>query len=208
MDGGDPALGDQLADDPAGPLFVLEIDLGRRAVLQAVDFPQPGRLAQLFIVETDGGDMVALILEADGHHRVEIVDQPDRANSRGRQDRVADAVGTGGFVVEADIARDDRHVERLAGFGHALDAADELAHDMGFFGIAEIHAVGGCQRFRADGAEIAIGLGDRLLAAFIRVGLAIARGAVGSDGEALVGAMYPDYRGIAAGALGGVRTDL
>ena len=159
-------------------------------------------------MKADGGDMVALVLEADGHHRVEIIDQADRADCRGRQDCVADAVGTSGFVIEADIAGYDWHVERLAGFCHALDAADELAHDMRLFGIAEIHAVGGCQRFRADRAEIAIGFGNRLLAAFKGIGLAIARCAVGGDRQALVGPMDADDSGIAAGALCGVGADL
>ena len=79
---------------------------------------------------------------------------------------------------------------------------------MRLFGIAEVHAVGGRQRFGTDGAKVTIGFGDRLLAAFIGIGLAIARGAVGGDGEALVGAMDAHNRGIASGTLRRVGPDL
>ena len=103
-----------------------------------------------------------------------------------RQDGAAAAVLGLGLVVERDVARDDREVERAAGLGHALDAADELAHDLGPLRIAEVHAVGGGERAGADRAEVAPGFGDRLLAALIGVGLAIARRAIGGDGERLV----------------------
>ena len=100
-----------------------------------------------------------------------------------------------GLVVERDVAADDREVEGAAGLGHAFDAADELAHDLGPLRVAEIHAVGGRERGGADRAEVAIGLGDRLLAALEGVGEAIARGDVGGDGERLAGAVDPDHRG-------------
>src|SRR5207302_3257997 len=35
------------------------------------------------------------------------------------------------LIVERDVAAHDREVERAASFGHALEAADELAHDLG-----------------------------------------------------------------------------
>ena len=66
-----------------------------------------------------------------------VFDQPDAPDGGGRQD-----AGAVGFVVERHIARHDREIERDAGFGHALDAAGELAHDFGPFRVAEIHVVG------------------------------------------------------------------
>jgi hypothetical protein len=51
-----------------------------------------------------------------------------------------------------------------------FDGAHELAHDLGLFGVAEVQVVGGGQRLRPHGAEVAEGLGHRLLAAFDRVG--------------------------------------
>ena len=95
-----------------------------------------------------------------------------------------------------------------AGVGHAVDAADELAHDLGALGVAEVHAVGGGERPGADRAEVAPGLGDRLPAAFDRIGEAIARRAIGGDRERLLGAVDADQGGVAAGRLERVGADL
>ena len=81
-------------------------------------------------------------------------------------------------------------------------------HDLGPLRVAEVEAVGDRERPGADRAEVAVGLGDRLLAAFIGVGVAIARGAVGGDRQRLVGAVDADHRGVAARALDGVGADL
>ena len=73
-----------------------------------------------------------------------------------------------GLVVEADIAGHDREVERLAGRRHAADGGGELPHDLGLFGVAEIHVVGDRQRPGADRGHVAPGLGHRLRAAHPR----------------------------------------
>ena len=112
--------------------------------------------------------------EADAHHLRPVVDQADAADRGRRQD--AAAVG---LVVERDIARNDREIERAAGLADAFDGADELAHDFGPLGIAEVQIIGGGERQGADGREVAPAFGDRLLAALERVGLAIARRNVG-----------------------------
>ena len=82
-----------------------------------------------------------------------------------------------------------------------VQAADELAHRLRLLGIAEIEIVGQRERARADGDQIAPGLGDRLLAAFDRVGLAIALGDVGGQREALGPVAEPHHRRVAARAL-------
>ena len=97
-------------------------------------------------------------------------DQPNCADGRGRQDAL-----TVGFVIQRNIARHDRHIERRNCLTNALDRADELPHDLGLFGIAEIQVVGGGQRRRTDRGQVAIGFGHRLFAAFDRIGLNIAR---------------------------------
>ena len=51
-----------------------------------------------------------------------------------------------GLVVEADVAAHDREVERAAGLGHAFDAADDLAHDLGPLRVAEVQVVGDGER--------------------------------------------------------------
>src|SRR4029079_15687487 len=103
---------------------------------------------------------------------------PNPADRGYGQDRKAGAVLALGLVVEAHVAAHDREVERATGFGHPFDAADELAHDLRPLRVAEVEAVGDRERLRADRAEVAIGLGDRLLPAFVRIGVAIARRAV------------------------------
>ena len=147
-------------------------------------------------------------LEGDADRLPPVLDQADAADRGRGEDRLAGAVLGLGLVVERDVAGDDREVERAAGLGHALDAADELAHDLGPLRVAEIHAVGGGERAGADRAEVAIRLGDRLLAALTRVGEAIARRAIGGDGERLVGAVDADQGGVAAGRLDRVGADL
>ena len=130
-------------------------------------------------------------------------DQPHRADGRRGQDRLAV-----GLVVEPDVARHDRHVERRAGRADALDRADELAHDLGLLGVAEVEVVGGGQRRGADGDEVAVGLGHRLLAALDRVGLDVARRHVRGEGQRLAGAVHPHDAGAEAGRAHGVGHDL
>jgi hypothetical protein len=57
--------------------------------------------------------------------------------------RIALAVG---FVVKAHVARHDGEVERATRLADPPDRADELAHDLGLLGIAEVEVVGRGQR--------------------------------------------------------------
>src|SRR3546814_9150965 len=82
-------------------------------------------------------------------------------------------------------------VEHLAGFGHTFDAADELPHDLRPLRVAEIHAVRRRQGHRAHSCDIAPAFGNRLLAALVRVGIAIARRAIGADRDTLARTMHP-----------------
>ena len=127
-------------------------------------------------------------------------DQPDAADIRGRQYGQAF-----GFVVERHVPRYHRELQYRAGLPHAFDAADELGHDIGLFRVAEIEAVGDRQRFGAGRRQVAPRLGDGLFATLHRVGEAIARRAVGGDGERLVGAVDADYRRVAAGTAAAQR---
>src|SRR4051794_17993188 len=123
--------------------------------------------------------LIAFGLKPDCRRLLPVVEQAYAADRRRREDGEAAAVLVLGLVVEADVAAHDREVEGAAGFGHTLEAADELAHDLGPLRVAEVEAVGDRKRLRADRAEVAVGFGDRLLPAFNGVGVAIARGAVG-----------------------------
>ena len=98
--------------------------------------------------DTDGGDDIALILEANRHHPVEIVDQPDRANGWCWRNGVADAIATRGFVIQADIARHDWHIQRRTRRADALHGPDKLPHDRRLFRVAEIEIIRRCQGLR------------------------------------------------------------
>src|SRR3546814_8999250 len=78
-----------------------------------VDFAQPDRLAEMPGAFADREDDVAGLLEADADRLVQILDHADAADRGGRQDRAA-AAGCLRFIVEADVARHDRIVERAA----------------------------------------------------------------------------------------------
>src|SRR5207249_10778081 len=67
----------------------------------------------------------------------------------------------------------------------ALPISDQLSHDLGPLGIAEIEVVGDCHRPRSDRREVAPSLCHGLLAALERIRLAIARGHVSGEGERL-----------------------
>ena len=129
--------------------------------------------------------------------------KPDAADGRRRQNALAV-----GLVVERDIAGDDREIERPAGFADALDRLHQLAHDLRAFRIAEIEIVGRRQRLGAGRREVAPALGHGLLAAFERIGLAIARRHVRGEGERLGGmAVDAHHAGVAAGDLQRVGED-
>ena len=87
------------------------------------------------------------------------------------------------------------------------DAADELAHDLGPLGIAEVEVVGDGERPAAHGGEVAPGLRHGLLAALERVGLAIARRHVGGQRERPSGRQHAHDGGVAARPLHGVADD-
>ena len=103
-----------------------------------------------------------------------------------------------GFVVKAHVAGNHRITKRAAGLGDAVDRLLELAHNARFFRVAEIQAIGDRQRSATDRGDIAPGLGDRLLGAFVRVGLTVSRGAIGGDRQRFIGPVDPDHRGVAA----------
>ncbi len=108
------------------------------------------------------------------------------------------------FVVERHVAGHDREVERLAGLGDAAHAADQLPHDLGLLGIAEVEIVGDRERLAADRGDVAPGFGHRLLAALERIGLAIARRHVDGERQRLRPVEHAHHGGIAARPLHGV----
>ena len=141
-------------------------------------------------------------VERRGRHSVEVGDDPHRADRGGWLHRTAV-----GLVVERDVARDDRKVQRRAGRAEALDAADELPHHLGPLGAAEVEAIGHRERPGAGGGKISPRFGDRLGAPGLRIGGAVARRAVDGHRQPLVGAVHAHDRGVAARALHGIGHD-
>src|SRR6476660_4726226 len=94
-----------------------------------------------------------------------VLEDPDSADRRRWKDREAGPILVLGFIVERYVPAHDREIERLCSLGHALDAADELAHDLGPLRIAEVQAVRDGERRCTDSAKVPICLGDRLLPA-------------------------------------------
>ena len=87
-------------------------------------------------------------------------------------------------------------------------ACDQLAHDLGPLGVAEVEIVGRRERIGADSRQVAPALGDRLLAALVGIGLAIARRHVGREGQRLGRvALDADDAGIAARPLQRIALD-
>src|SRR5438270_12804480 len=122
----------------------------------------------------DQDELLAFRLERYRCALLPILKQTDAADRGSGEDREGVAVLVLGLIIEADVSAHDREVERAARFGDAFDATDELAHDIGPLRVAEVEAVSDRQRLRPDRAEVAVGLGDRLLPALDGVGLAIA----------------------------------
>ena len=131
-----------------------------------------------------------------------VSEQPHAADRRGRED--AAAVG---LVVKRDVTGHDWKIERAAGLRDALQAADELAHDLGALGIAKVEVVRDRQRPSADRGDVAPGFSHGLLASFERIGFAIARRHIDGKREPLGSVLHSYHRGIAAGTLHGVAQD-
>ena len=130
MAGGDPAARDQVAHELAVQPLEGQVDRRRQPFLAAADLPQIERAAEPAHGLADQDQGQALVVVGQVAACVEIVDHAQAADRRRRPDRLAV-----GLVVERDVAGDDREVERQAGLAHALDAADELAHDRGVLGL-------------------------------------------------------------------------
>ena len=81
---------------------------------------------------------------------------------------------------------------------------DKLSHDLRPLRIAEIEIVGNRQRFRTDGRQIAPAFRHRLLAAFERIRLAIARRHVGCERKPFWPVFDAHHRRVAARPLHGI----
>ena len=199
-------FGNQAANSITGAALMVEIDRRRRAVLAAKQVPHVGGLTKMRaegIRSADQNDHLAFGRETDLRHPGPVHDQADTADGRCWQNALSIRL-----VVKRDVAGHDREVERAAGFADTFYRVDELAHDLGPFGVAEVEIVGRGKRERPGSRQVAPAFCDGLLAAFVRIGLAIARIDVGREGEGL-GGMPLDARDacVSAGNLKRVALD-
>src|SRR4051794_3704510 len=111
----------------------------------------------------DEHDDIAALLEADADRAFPVGQQADTTDRGRRQDGASAAVLILGLVVERHIAAYDGEIERQTGLRHSLDTAYELPHNFGTLRVAEIHAVGGGKRGRANRGQIAPAFSDGLL---------------------------------------------
>ena len=89
------------------------------------------------------------------------------------------------FIVQANVATDDRYVERETGLAQPLDGLPKRVGHRRTLRIGEVQAVRGGQRQRAAAAQVArrLGQGERGAAAWVERG--VARGAVDGQRQAL-----------------------
>ena len=207
MAGGDRAAGDGGPDELAGGALGGEVDRRRRAVLAAVDLAQPERLAEMAAAGRRSMTMTSPdALEGDRRRPC--------ANPRaGRRRRSPASAGSRCRCRLRSWSRcrarrcRSRSGSRAPRQASAMPSMQPTNWPMisGRCGLPKFMQSVAASGRRADRAEIAPGFGDRLLAALDRVGKAIARGAVGGDGERLVGAVDPDHGRVAARRAGRCR---
>ena len=175
---------------------------------------EPNRLSHLRPaagVGADQHDPLRQLLEGDGCAGFPVLQQSNAADRRSRQDRASAGprvLWRLALVIKAHVAAHDRELERPAGVAHAAQAFDELGHDLRPLRVSEVEAIGHGERLRPNGAKVAIRLRDRLLAALVRVGIAVPRRYVGRHRQRLVRPVYAHHRRVAARALHGVAADL
>ncbi len=192
MRGAHHAVGDQAAHEVAVFLLQRQVHL-RRGAAELEQIARIHALTQMAADVADQGKRVAGAQRIGGSATFEIVDDPNAADRRRRQNGLAV-----GLVVERDVAADHREAELAAGFGHALDGAHDLAHDLRPLRVAEIEVVSHRKRACADRREVAPRFGHRLLAAFVRIGFDVARRDIAGHRQRALGAVEAHNRRVAA----------
>ena len=132
-------------------------------------------------------DDVSRLREPGAQQPTGVLDQPDDADHWRGVDR-----GAVGLVVERDVSPGDRGAQGAAGVADAANRGDELAHDLGFLGVAEVEAIRRPDRLGSAGGDVAARLGDGKLGSDVRIEPAVAPVAVGRDREGAPRALDPD----------------
>ena len=126
--------------------------------------PRPHRAAELVARLAEQQQHLALGLERARGAAGDVVEDPEHADDRGRQDR-----RVAGAVVEGHVAAGDGDAELAAAVGQTAAGLGERPHHLGVLGGAEVQAVGHGHRHRAGRGDVAAGLGQRQLRAGVGV---------------------------------------
>ena len=134
---GDDAVDDEPRDEVVHAARGVEIGRRRQPAVEPVHHRGPFGPTELRLrLRTDEHEAVAVAQGRRRRHRLELLDQADHTDDWGGVD-----VATARLVVEADVAADDREVERHARLAHPVDHLRELPHHLGVLGVAEVQAV-------------------------------------------------------------------
>src|SRR5713101_7230244 len=123
---------------------------------------------------------------------VDVLKNPNHSENRCRINALAQS-----FVVKADVATGDGNLEFLASFGDAINGLRKLPHDVRFFGIAEVQAIGRAYGSRSRACHVACGFSDRVHGAELRIEIAPAAIAIERHGQSPLRTFHPDHATIA-----------
>jgi hypothetical protein len=177
-------------------LLGLEVERRWRAALETVAHGQILARTELGKRLAEQDHRIARGAERGRHGARDVLEQADHADRRRGRDRAL----PGRLVVEAHVARDDRHTERAAGVADAADRLRELPHALGPFRVSEIQTVRRRERPRAGDRDVARRFGHGMRRAQVRVLRAVARIAVGLQRETALGLGHAHDRGVTAGS--------
>ena len=143
--------------------FLLQVQRRRISPERAQDFPGIlGRTKLNRLASRSGGlcaankQNVATRLSEVGFHReVNIFQNANHPDHRRRINPLSQSL-----VIQAHIAAGDGSAQRFTGLAYAVDHLRELPHDLWFFRIAEVQAVGSGNRSRAGAGDITRGFSD------------------------------------------------
>ena len=166
--------------------FEFDIDRGI-AVFQVVDEAQVFAARQTARRDAHQHHGVAGPLDVLRDVVLGLLDQPHHSDHRCRVDGSLRVL-----IVEAHIAADHGRVQGAAGRRESFDALLELPVILGLHGVAEVEAVGDCERPAAGANDVAGRLGHGEHGALVRVQVTIAAVAVDAEGERLAGSRDGD----------------
>ena len=198
----DAAVANQLDDEYLQRRFALQVKRRRFARHQVVHGGEVFAAAELAQIIAQQDHRGANRLEYARHGLRRIVEQSDDAEHRGRKNRAAL-----GFVVKADVAAGDRHLQGPARVADAADGLADLPHDLRALGIAEVEVVGRANRLCARARDVSRRLGDGEHRALIRIQITEPPVAIDRNGEAAARVLDADDGRRHAGLRDGVGAD-